>query len=91
MSLARAGYNKERRLAANNSDAICPLGSRTHYLVIDNGQEKQNPWSASCTNGTFAGNASLTASLYQAQFPDYDTMTSNVSMGSTGGSTGLVL
>lgn len=92
-ALTRVGFTNERRLASGvNATAVCPLGNRTHYQVVDAGKDVMNLWSASCTEGSFAGNISQTTSLFQAQFPDYSKITSGVNVGTTsGGGTGLVL
>lgn len=89
-ALTRAGFNRERTRDDISSDAVCPTGNRTHYRVID-GDVKQNSWSASCVDGTFNGNVSLTQRLFQAQFPNYSQITSGISMGSSARNTGLVL
>lgn len=90
-ALQRAGYTRERQIASNNSQSVCPTGSRTHFRITDGPETPMNTWNASCTQGTFGGDVSLTNRLFQAQIPDYNTMTKNISMGSTSGSTGLVL
>lgn len=92
-ALQRAGFTQEKGVKGNaSSAAICPLGNRTHYQLVEKGENRTNLWSASCAQGSFGGNASLTTSLFQMQFPDYGSITSNVNIsGSGGGGTGLVL
>lgn len=90
-ALARAGFTQERAVQSNNSESICAAGSRTHYRIIQNGDYDMNHWTASCTAGTFGGDAPATNRLFQLQIPDYNTITNGVSMGSTSQSTGLVL
>lgn len=92
VSLDRALFTNKRNIADNaSSNAICPTGNRTHYTVVDNGKIIMDSWNASCSRGTFGGNASLTNSLFQAQIPNYSTLTNNVNVGGSSSSTGLVL
>ncbi len=92
-ALNRAGFTKERRLREGiTSESICPLANRSFYQIVENGSDVQNLWSAACTDGSFAGNIQLTVILFQAQIPDYDAITRNVSITGTGNrNTGLVL
>lgn len=92
-ALRRANFTKERRIADNISPAaICPVGNRSFYQIIENSEDKMNLWTASCVGGTFGGNISLTNQLFQLQIPDYSKITSGVSIrGNSGNSTGLVL
>lgn len=86
-ALARAGFVKERRIDSNiSSQSVCPTGSRTHYKIIDGSEDVMNLWSASCTSGSYAGNVSLTTTLFRNQFPNYSEFTQGVSLGTTGGS-----
>lgn len=91
-ALRRANFTKERRLDRNiNSAAICPLGNRSYYQIIENNQDVMNLWSASCIPGSFAGNVQLTRQLFQLQIPDYNVITQSVSVGSTSSSNGILL
>ncbi len=94
-ALTRASFTNERRVARGvDPQAICPLGNRTQYQLIDAGKNVVDLWSASCAEGTFGGNVSLTTTLFQTQFPDYSQVTSGVSLGSSASgsrNTGLVL
>lgn len=90
-ALARAGFTQNRVVPSNNSESICASGSRTHYRIMQDNAYVMNNWTASCTQGTFGGDAVATNRLFQLQIPDYNAITKNISMGSNGGSTGLVL
>jgi len=84
-ALARAGFVKERKIDGSiSSQAICPTGTRTHYKVIEGGNDVQNLWSASCTTGSFGGNTPLTGTLFRAQIPNYSSITQGVSFGASG-------
>jgi hypothetical protein len=86
-ALNRASFTREHRLSQSvNPDSICPVGNRTHYVVIDNNKDVMNLWSASCATGTFGGNISLTGTLFKSQIPNYATVTNGVSVGSTSSS-----
>lgn len=76
-ALNRAGFTIERRVASGvNSASVCPTASRTHYVVVDGSKDVMNLWSATCTAGTFGGNATLTTTLFQTQIPNYSTFVS---------------
>lgn len=71
-ALNRAGFTKDRKLANGvNSESVCPTGSRNHYLLVENGKDQMNLWSAPCASGSFGGNVGLTTTLFQAQIPNY--------------------
>jgi hypothetical protein len=81
-ALNRALFTREARVGENiNPDAICPTGNRTHYTITDGGKTEMDLWAASCAGGSFGGNRPLTNSLFQAQIPNYSTLTSGVSLG----------
>lgn len=87
-ALGRAGFTRERRLDANiSSQSVCPTGSRTHYKLFEGSDEVMNLWTASCTSGSYAGNVSLTNSLFKSQIPDYSKITQGVNI-NTGTSSG---
>lgn len=89
-ALTRANFTKVRESAKDvNPVSVCPLASRSHYQIIQNGQYQMDLWSAPCVSGSFAGNVPLTTSLFQLQIPDYKTMTANVDVGGTSTGTGL--
>lgn len=81
-ALNRAHFTTERKIATNvNPEAICPLGSRNHYLIVDNNKDVTNLWMASCTAGTFGGNVQLTNNLFQSQIPNYSNFVAGVNWG----------
>lgn len=92
-ALNRANFTKERRIEQGvNSEAICPLGNRTYYQIVEDNEDVMNLWNASCVAGTFGGNVTLTQQLFQLQIPDYNKITSGVNVtGNSTGGTGLVL
>lgn len=59
----------------------CALGERYIYEVIGpDGTTKQHLWSTSCGGGTFKGSVSHIDSLFQAQIPDYNDLTSDLNI-----------
>lgn len=94
-ALTRASFTNVREEAKDiNPQAICPLGNRSRYQLTDAGKNVVDLWSASCTEGTFGGNLSLTTTLFQTQFPDYSQVVNGVNLGSSSSgsrNTGLVL
>jgi hypothetical protein len=74
-ALNRAGFTRDRKLANGvNSESVCPTGSRSHYLIVENGKDVMDLWSATCTAGSYGGNVSLTSTLFQAQIPSYSSV-----------------
>ena len=80
-ALNKVKFTVERPVAVGiSSQSICPLGNRTHFEIIENAKDVMNLWTASCTTGSFGGNASTTRSLFKLQIPDYVKLTNNVSV-----------
>lgn len=81
-SLAVAGFRSGNNdPALRNSDGYCPLGRTYRFQMIENDKDLQNYWITSCpTTHTFNGNATLVRTLFQNQIPDYNTLTSNVTL-----------
>lgn len=83
LSLKHAGYT----LGDSNPDikderGYCPTGDRYVYELKDNDEEVQRYWNTSCDakQGTFKGQSSLIGELFGLQIPDYDDVTSDVSL-----------
>ncbi len=82
-ALQNAGYANENTKAARKDETgVCPLGNRYTYELLDNNEEVLKLWSSSCfaREGTFAGNAGLVRTLFQAQIPDYTKLTQGVQL-----------
>ena len=83
-ALQHVNFTAERGVSPTiSSQSICPLGNRSRYQIIDGTKNVMDLWSASCTSGSFAGNISQSASLFRSQIPDYDKLTSHVSVTGT--------
>lgn len=81
-SLQIAGFTKGNT-AANASDerGFCPTGDRFIYEVITSNQSnKERFWYTTCGQGSFKGDSQLVNDLFQAQVPDYTTLTANVQL-----------
>lgn len=77
-ALSLAGYTKgidDSKLADDRGH--CPLGQRYIFEVIEDGKTVSRYWSSNCGNKikTYLGNTSLTLTLFEAQIPDFDTLT----------------
>lgn len=72
MNFAHGDTNKDRA----NESGFCPTGNRYIYGIQNNGSEVQRFWSASCTAGTFGGQAARVRALFRAQIPDFTTLVS---------------
>jgi len=76
--LEQVGFSQTRK--SNTSfDSVCPTGERYSYALNSGDEKIVDAWSANCNKGTFGGNAHQTARLFQAQIPDYQDLTSDVS------------
>lgn len=82
-ALARVGF------ASGNSDpklsdekGYCPLGSRYIFELMQDGKDVERYWATSCGSGahTYGGNVALTLSMFKAQVPDYNSLTSQLDL-----------
>jgi hypothetical protein len=65
--------------ALSNNTGLCPLGDRYNFELIQNDQTIENYWATSCGGlATYNGNLDLTMQLFEAQIPNYNTLTSNL-------------
>jgi hypothetical protein len=59
----------------------CPFGNRYIYQILDGNDVKQQFWSTSCgEGGTMRGQASEIIQLFQAQIPNYNNITQDLSL-----------
>jgi hypothetical protein len=80
-ALARVGYTKgNTSSSASNELGACPAGTRYIYEILNGAQSVERFWYSSCNQGTYGGNAVLTNSLFKAQVPDYDNLTSSLAL-----------
>lgn len=82
-ALGHAGFTRgTNNPALKNETGYCPLGSRYIYELQQDGQDIERFWSTTCGSpSTYGGNASLTLNLFEAQIPDFSTLTENLSIG----------
>ncbi len=66
--------------ALANDTGDCPQNSRYDYRITEDGKQIQHYWSTDCGTATYKGNTASTMQLFQAQFPDYSTFTSNLTL-----------
>lgn len=80
-ALGGQGFTSSKKTSIEDPRSICPQGQRFEYVVTNDGQSVSDLWSVSCDrSGTFNGRASIVQSLFQAQIPDYSTLTSDVTL-----------
>lgn len=81
-ALGHAGFTSgTNNPALKNEMGYCPLGSRYIFELQQDGQDIERFWSTSCGSPkTYAGNTGLTLTLFQAQIPDYNALTTNLSI-----------
>jgi hypothetical protein len=62
----------------------CPLGSRYIFELDQNGSALSRLWASDCGSkiGTLGGSSTLLQNLFEAQIPEYQTLTEDVSLGS---------
>lgn len=76
-ALARAGFDKERKVSEVEADdrGACSSGKRYVYELFENGDVIKRVWTTTCgkAKGTFAGVNNVTRDLFNKQIPDYAT------------------
>ena len=78
-ALNLSGFTSQRSTDKGiSSQSVCPTGSRTHYIISRSSKDLMNLWSATCSNGSFAGNRGQVDLLFRQQIPDYDQLTRQV-------------
>jgi hypothetical protein len=74
-ALQLAGYtkgNKDSKVA--DERGYCATGTRYIFSIKDGDNSIQRLWSSSCNVGSFKGKTSAVEALFQAQIPDYNTV-----------------
>lgn len=82
-ALEKSGFNKGNEdPALGDERGTCPLGRRYIMEVWDGGTRLQHLWTTNCRGGggTFEGNLNQVINLFQRQYPDYGTVTTNVNV-----------
>jgi hypothetical protein len=80
-ALTVAGFARGSKLQIPNKYGYCASGETYTFELLENSSAILNNWATSCGTGigTFRGSTSQTVALFQAQVPDYQTLTSNLS------------
>lgn len=77
-ALARAGFDKERRVSEDQADdrGACSSGRRYVYELFENGDMIKRVWTTTCGNakGTFGGTNRVVRELFNRQIPDFRTL-----------------
>ena len=78
-ALSLAGYTRgDNNPKLADDRGYCPLGQRYVFEVIENGKTVSRYWSSNCGKiKTYLGSTELTLTLFEAQIPDYTTLTQN--------------
>jgi hypothetical protein len=81
-ALTFAGFSKgDINPALRNETGYCSLGNRYIFELTQDGKNLQRYWATSCSGAkTYLGNVSLTLTLFQAQVPNYNELTSGISL-----------
>lgn len=82
-ALGHVGFTQgDNSKALANEKGRCPLGRRYVFELIDgNGHDIQRYWATSCGGtGTYKGLLNSTIQLFQLQVPNYNNLTTNVSL-----------
>jgi hypothetical protein len=65
----------------SNERGLCPLGRRYVVQLTQDGKTIERFWSTSCGGTkTYNGNLPVTIELFEAQVPDYSTLTDSVTL-----------
>lgn len=79
-ALEHNGFTKERKTKITDDKGVCAQGHRFIYEVIDSDDDKRL-WSTSCGGfGTFAGQPTVTRSLFIAQITGYEQIIASVNL-----------
>lgn len=78
LALKRAGFTQtDTDPVLKDERGYCPTGSRYIMALENEGKNIVRSWATSCGKPkTYLGNVSLTLTLFQAQVPDYNKLTS---------------
>jgi hypothetical protein len=79
----KAGFTRQRKLAVETDETgQCPTGYRYIVDLRSGADQILRSWTTSCDtgSGTFGGNLGLVRQLFREQIPDYDSMTSDISI-----------
>lgn len=81
-ALGHAGFTQgDRSKLLANEKGHCPLGQRYVFELIENDKRIERYWSSSCGNiKSYNGNLGVTLKLFQAQVPDYDSLTQSLTL-----------
>lgn len=72
-ALSAAQFSTRRDTAPANQRTTCVTGNKYYFELSLGSSKKVDTWTTSCStkDGSFAGNSSATAQLFQDQFPNY--------------------
>jgi len=82
-ALHNAGYEDSTKnpKAADTYLGLCPSGQRMIYEFFQGGKTLMSSWSTTCGDPTdFTGNAATIRALFQAQFPQYQTVVGSIQL-----------
>ena len=81
-ALMQANYTRGAVIKGlDNDTGLCALGERDNFQIIQDGQVSQNYWSTSCGGAsTYKGNIPMTLDLFEAQIPDYNSLSSQITL-----------
>jgi hypothetical protein len=81
-ALQVADFTKGSNAADLRDDGgYCSTGDRYIFELIQNGSDLERYWVTNCSAPkTYGGNANLTISLFEAQVPDYSTLSENANL-----------
>lgn len=80
-ALGRAGFAKGAKTETTQTEkGACSLGNRYVFEMTQGTDQIQRNWTTNCGSGggTFKGDISTTITLFEAQVPDYNTLSSQI-------------
>lgn len=79
-ALGHAGFTKgDKDESIQNEEGRCPTGHRYIFEMNEGTEQIQRTWATNCAGvKTFLGSVDLTITLFQAQVPNYSTLSQNV-------------
>lgn len=81
-ALGNVGFTKSRKPSQDSYRSVCPDSNRYVYEINENGENKQQLWSADCRRnyGSLAGEEDDIINLFEAQIPGYRELTQDVDL-----------
>ena len=82
-ALSYSQFTRSRSSNVKTEEGVCALGNRYVLTLEQGGRDVSRLWTSTCSGigkGTFGGSIAQILTLFEAQIPDYDKLTQNISL-----------